>query len=121
MGVHSELSLTDSDPKPAMFNAKHKHMCRPRICVHCVLVPVFYIENKGNNVTAVEGVYCLAGDNLMKTGKNNATLKYGKKRRWFRNIAVHLGIARLEGGSKPLPGWFVAPIFRNNVHVQTGI
>ena len=24
------------------------------------------------------------------------------------------------GGSKPLPGWFVAPIFRNNVHVQTG-
>ena len=26
-----------------------------------------------------------------------------------------------EGGSKPLPGWFVAPIFRRNVHVQTGI
>ena len=25
------------------------------------------------------------------------------------------------GGSKPLPGWFVAPIFRRNVHVQTGI
>ena len=24
-------------------------------------------------------------------------------------------------GSKPLPGWFVAPIFRRNVHVQTGI
>ena len=37
-----------------------------------------------------------------------------------KNIAVHLGIARL-GGSKPLPGWFVAPIFRRNVHVQTGI
>ena len=26
-----------------------------------------------------------------------------------KNIAVHLGIARLGGGSKPLPGWFVAP------------
>ena len=25
------------------------------------------------------------------------------------------------GGSKPLPGWFVAPIFRRNVLVQTGI
>ena len=25
------------------------------------------------------------------------------------------------GGSKPLPGWFVAPIFRRNDHVQTGI
>ena len=39
-----------------------------------------------------------------------------------KNISVHLGIARLEGGgSKLLPGWFVAPIFRRNVHVQTGI
>ena len=40
-----------------------------------------------------------------------------------KKISVHLGIARLggEGGSKPLPGWFVAPIFSRNVHVQTGI
>ena len=38
-----------------------------------------------------------------------------------KNFSVHLGIARLGGGSKPLPGWFVAPIFRRNVLVQTGI
>ena len=45
--------------------------------------------------------------------------RLGKPHRKF--ISVHLGIACLGGGSKPLPRWFVAPIFRRNVLVQMGI
>ena len=59
---------------------------------------------------------------------NNLKRNLKKKFSWdtlgkhhYKNISVHLGIARLGGGSQPLPGWFVAAIFRRNDHVQTGI
>ena len=80
----------------------------------CILIPALHISDAATQLRESRFI-----NNLWLDWKENLMIDLGKPQRKF--ISVHLGIARLGGGSKPLPGWFVAPIFRRNVHVQTGI
>ena len=80
----------------------------------CILIPALHISDAATQLRESRFI-----NNLWLDWKENLMIDLGKPQRKF--ISVHLGIARLGGGSKPLPGWFVAPIFRRNVLVQTGI